>query len=569
MSDPMRGALWRRIKSSERIKIASYFLLFAFQIILFTAVFYFAYPVLEKKSVSWPQSLFFVVETVTTVGYGELPPFQNDITLFITIAMMITGIILIFMIIPLFLVPILSSLFKSTPPRRPPYDLEGHVIIVGYGELTQSLIESLSISSLPLLIVVEDPDLARVAARETAAHAFVMWGDYGENEVWVNAGVKHAHTIILTEDERTSAAIVLGIRGFVTARIIAVVDKLSSERYLRYAGAEYVLSAKHVTGKILARHATLTSHIDTIIEETISDGVPADLLKETGTRLRIVNLPILGGSYAAGKTLRELDLFGKFGFFTLLISRGGHFHLYPSDDDVIDTTTMLFLIGPVSRIEEMVKAVFMAPEGRKEIALIGGFGDVGLAVYNELTMLGIECIAIDKKKYGVSQVIGNAEDESILREARIEDARFYIVALNNDDLNIFTTLIARNLNPDIRILARANEPESVAKLYRAGADYVALLPSIGGQVIGGVVLSDIIHVILNLPDGQKVVRKRVRTSDGRTVSWLEKNARVTIVGIEGREQSIVRPSGEYQLSFGDGLIAIGHSSGLKRLIEFA
>jgi voltage-gated potassium channel len=143
------------------------------------------------------------------------------------------------------------------------------------------------------------------------------------------------------------------------------------------------------------------------------------------------------------------------------------------------------------------------------------------------------------------------------------------VALNNDDLNIFTTLIARNLNPDIRILARANEPESVAKLYRAGADYVALLPSIGGQVIGGVVLSDIIHVILNLPDGQKVVRKRVRTSDGRTVSWLEKNARVTIVGIEGREQSIVRPSGEYQLSFGDGLIAIGHSSGLKRLIEFA
>jgi Trk K+ transport system NAD-binding subunit len=230
---------------------------------------------------------------------------------------------------------------------------------------------------------------------------------------------------------------------------------------------------------------------------------------------------------------------------------------------------MLFLIGPVNRIEEMVRAAFIAPEERKEIALIGGFGDVGLSVYNELTNLGIECIAIDKKKYGVSQVIGNAEDESVLREARIEDARFYIVALNNDDLNIFTTLIARNLNPDIRILARANEPGSVAKLYRAGADYVALLPSIGGQVIGGVVLSDIIHVILNLPDGQKVVRKRVKTSDGQTVGWLEKKARVTIVGVECRERSIVKPSSEYQLSFGDGLIAIGHSSGLKRLIEFA
>jgi Trk K+ transport system NAD-binding subunit len=217
----------------------------------------------------------------------------------------------------------------------------------------------------------------------------------------------------------------------------------------------------------------------------------------------------------------------------------------------------------------MVRAIFMAPEERKEIALIGGFGDVGLSVYNELTNLGIKCIAIDKKKYGVSQVIGNAEDESVLREAHIEDAQFFIVALNNDDLNIFTTLIARNLNPDIRILARANEPATVAKLYRAGADYVALLPSIGGQVIGGVVLSDIIHVILNLPDGQKVVRKRVRASDGRTVSWLEKKAQVTIVGIEGRERSVVRPSGDHPLSLGDGLIAIGHPAGLKRLIEFA
>jgi K+/H+ antiporter YhaU regulatory subunit KhtT len=76
-------------------------------------------------------------------------------------------------------------------------------------------------------------------------------------------------------------------------------------------------------------------------------------------------------------------------------------------------------------------------------------------------------------------------------------------------------------------------------------------------------------VILNLPDGQKVVRKRVRASDGRTVSWLEKKAQVTIVGIEGRERSVVRPLGDYPLSLGDGLIAIGHAANLKRLIEFA
>jgi voltage-gated potassium channel len=569
MSDSRRGALWRLIHSSERFKITSYFLLFSAQIVAYTALFHYAYPVLENKTITWPESLFFVVETVTTVGYGDLLPFQNDVTLYITIVMMITGIILIFMIIPLLLVPILSSIFQSSPPRRPPHELRGHVIIVGYGELTRSLVESLSISRLPLLIVVEDQEVAKKAARETAAHAYVIWGDYGENEVWSNAGAKHAHTIILCEDERTSAAIILGMRGSVTGRIISVVDKLTYDRYLRYAGAEYVLSAKHVTGQILARHAALTSHVDTIVEETISDRFPAEHLPEAGIKLRIINLPIIQGSPAAGKSLRDLALFERYGFYTLLISRGGQFSLYPADDDVIDTTTMLFLIGPINHIEELVKAEFMPRGGQREIALIGGFGDVGLSAYHELSNLGIECIAIDRKNYGISQVIGNAEDESTLREAHIEEARFFIVALNDDDLNIFTTLIARDLNPGIRILARANEPESVAKLYRAGADYVALLPSIGGQVIGGVVLSDIVHVILNLPNGQKVVRKRVKRSDGRTVGWLEKKAHVTIVGIEGSMRSVVKPGPGDELAVGDGVIAIGYSPDLKRLIDIA
>jgi voltage-gated potassium channel len=394
----------------------------------------------------------------------------------------------------------------------------------------------------------------------------VIWGDYSEPRLWADAGIKHAHTIILSEDERTSAAIILGIRESVSGRIIAVVDKLSFDRYLRYAGANYVLSAKHMTGKILARHAALTSHIDTIVEETISDQYPGDLLPEARTKLRIINLPIVRGSRAIGKTLRNLALFEKYGFYTLLLSRGGHFRLYPEGDEVIDTSTMLFLIGQVGYIEELVKNEFMPHEDQKEIAIIGGFGDVGLSAYHELTNLGIGCIAIDQKKQDISQVIGNTEDEATLRQAQIDEADVFIVALNDDDLNIFTTLIARDLNPRIRILARANEPESVTKLYRAGADYVALLPSIGGQVIGGVVLSDFVHVILNLPNGQKVVRKRVMKSTSRTVGWIEHKSRVRIVGIEGVDRSVVKPDPQEPIPEGDAVIAIGFPADLKRLI---
>lgn len=567
MSDSRRGMLWKLFHTSRRAKIALFFFLFAVQIIAFTAIFHYAYPVLEKKPISWPNALLFILETVTTVGYGDLLPFTNELTILFAIIVMVTGILLIFMIIPLLLVPSLSAIFLSAPPKKLPHELHRHVVIIGYGELTKSLLESIRISDLPVLIVVSTPDTARIAGRESGAKAYVIWGDYGEPALWSNACIGNAHSVILCENERTNAAIILGIREMVSGTIIAVIDKLVLERYLKYAGADYVVSAKHVTGQIIARHAALTTHVDTIIEETINEKIPGEPVSEKHTRLRIINLPIIHGSKAEGKTLQELGLYERYGFFTLLLSRRGNFLLYPSSEERVDSTTMLFLVGHLSQVEEMVYKEFMPQVRERELALIGGFGDVGLSAYHELSSLGIECIAIDRKKHGVNQVVGNAEDEATLREAHIEDAKFFVVALNDDDLNIFTTLIARDLNPEIRILARANEPESVHKLYRAGADYVALLPTIGGQIIGGVVLSGIVRVILNLPDGQVIVRKKVRGSAGKTSGWLEKISGVRVVGIEGRLRSVVKPDPAEILMEGDVVIAVGNHTNLKTLIR--
>ena len=63
-------------------------------------------------------ALLFILETVTTVGYGNLLPFSNELTILFAIIVMITGILLIFMIIPLLLVPYLSAIFLSAPPKN-------------------------------------------------------------------------------------------------------------------------------------------------------------------------------------------------------------------------------------------------------------------------------------------------------------------------------------------------------------------------------------------------------------------------------------------------------------------
>jgi len=562
-----KGVVWQIIHTSAELRVFLYFLLFALQVIIFTTVFHYLYPIYESKPIDWPQSFLFVVETITTTGYGELLPFQSqEMIIFSTIVVM-TGVIMIFMVIPLLITPYLVAVLRSAPPRTPPHELFRHIIIIGYGELARSLIESLMISDKEILVVERDETKAREIARKNRKRAYVIWGSYDDPRTWENASVKNADTVIISEDERTTASVILGIRGMTTARIVAIVDKISFDRYLRYAGAEYVLSPKHATGRILARHAVLNPTGDTAPEIPGLDRLNINMQQHPEKELRLINIPVMPGCVAIGKSLQELSLFDRYGILVLFLWRGGTFIPHPQPDEIVDATSSLFLFGRAGAIASAVHDEFEIAGKARAHAVIAGFGDVGSAAYHEMLASGIPCTVVDSRKYDVNQVIGNAENEHVLKQAKIEDAQFCIVALNNDDVNIFTTLMARNLNPGIRILARANDPVSVDKLYRAGADYVALLPMIGGQTIGRIILADTVTILIDLPDGEMVVLKHVMTPHDFSVRHVSKRSGVRIIGIEAPDRLVVAPAEDDLLREGDAVIVVGNTEQLKKFIR--
>lgn len=555
------------LRNSPGAQITLYFLAFAMLIGLYTYIFHSLYPLLENNPISWVSSLLFVAESMTTVGYGELLPFSNDLTKLLAIQIMLSGVIMIFIVVPLLLAPFLTTLLAPTPPRRTPHPLKGHIVVIGYEELTRSLIESLTISDHDIVIIEQDKAVALEIAARFRRRAYVIWGDYTDPATWLQAHIPHASFIVICKDERITANIVLGIREMAQGKILAVVDKLSFDRYLRYAGAEYVLSPKHATGRILARHAVLNPSGDASLDIPGIDRMSINLSDHMERELRLINIPVVAGCRAAGKTIQELDLFKRYGVLVLFIWKSGTFNPDPQGSDLVDNTTSLFLFGSADAVAAAIKEEFDAGGQAEALAVVAGFGDVGAAAYHELQSAGISCIVVDAKGHGVSEVVGNAENEEVLKQAKIGEAQFCIVALNNDDVNIFTTLMARNLNPNIRILARANEPASVDKLYRAGADYVALLPTIGGQIIARILLSDTVTIILDLPDGEKVVMKHVMTPSLPSVGWLMRKSGVRIVGIEAADRSIVAPSDDETLREGDAVIAVGKTEQLKRLIH--
>lgn len=91
---------------------------------------------------------------------------------------------------------------------------------------------------------------------------------------------------------------------------------------------------------------------------------------------------------------------------------------------------------------------------------------------------------------GVEVLTGDPTDEKVLHTAAVESARGVVVSGDDDARNVLAVLAAKEVNPDVRVVATANEQKHVTKLESVGTDEVINPLSIGGRLLGRTVLSD-------------------------------------------------------------------------------
>ena len=126
-------------------------------------------------------------------------------------------------------------------------------------------------------------------------------------------------------------------------------------------------------------------------------------------------------------------------------------------------------------------------------AIVCGWGRVGRAVGGYLAGQGAQVVVVDLDPERVAErpypaLIGDVTDDDVLRKAGIMRARALVAAINTDAENVYVTLSARALRPDLVIVARARTEESEPKLLRAGATRVVNPQRIGGQRIAAAAL---------------------------------------------------------------------------------
>lgn len=112
--------------------------------------------------------------------------------------------------------------------------------------------------------------------------------------------------------------------------------------------------------------------------------------------------------------------------------------------------------------------------------IVCAYGRVGRAVARELRAMGVPFIVIDPLEDlrtrldadGILYMIEDPSLEPVLRRAGVDRARGLVCAVDSDATNVYITLMARSMNADLFIVARASEPGSPERLERAGADRV-------------------------------------------------------------------------------------------------
>jgi voltage-gated potassium channel len=163
-------------------------------------------------------------------------------------------------------------------------------------------------------------------------------------------------------------------------------------------------------------------------------------------------------------------------------------------------------------------------------------------------------------------VVGDATDDEVLRAAGIERALGLCVSTSVDKDNLLVTMTARMLRPDLRIVARCNEPRAVQKLQRAGADAVVSPNVIGGlRLVSELVRPDAVSFLdTMLRDKEKRLRiEEVTLRDGsaavgRTVGALRRDPIAGLLIIAVRETRSDRwtfnPNDEFRLEAGLAIV---------------
>jgi voltage-gated potassium channel len=202
---------------------------------------------------TWTDAFYYIVVTGTTVGYGDATPTSQTTKLF-TLSIIVTSTAAFGAVFGSLLVPALESRITSAFGNMTASELtllEDHVLVLGYGDLTEPLLDQLAVDAD---VVVVTPD-AEMASSLRSRDISVLTADPTDEAALRDARIEAARGVVAaSDDDAQNALAVLAVRQTnADVRVVAAANDPRHVDKLRGVGADDVVSPAVLGGRLLGQ----------------------------------------------------------------------------------------------------------------------------------------------------------------------------------------------------------------------------------------------------------------------------------------------------------------------------
>jgi voltage-gated potassium channel len=218
--------------------------------------------------------------------------------------------------------------------------------------------------------------------------------------------------------------------------------------------------------------------------------------------------------------------------------------------------------------------------------IICGYGRVGRRVAAEFREAGERFVVLDFSDEAIEAareandlfVQGTGTEDEDLRAAGLDRARGLVASSDSDSDNLYITLSARSVRPNLLIVARASDADAAKKLQLAGADRVVQPYSTAGKEMAKLVLRPQVAAFLDIVStsgGPELLFEEIEVKDtcdraGKSIRELrvrEVTGAMIVALRKGDGTFDTTPTPDASLDVGDVMIAAGTPEELQLLEE--
>ncbi|MCU0498840.1 MAG: NAD-binding protein [Anaerolineae bacterium] len=427
-----------------------------------------------------------------------------------------------------------------------------HIIVMGAGHVGMGVIEQLTQMGFEV-VLIDHALTPELDAQLSEMRVPAIIGDGRSPNVLEKAGLQYAQGFIAcTSDDYVNLEVTMTIREInPKIRVVARVWDERLARHIReflYADA---FSSASLAAPVFAGYAVGIELTQTLFVN--------------GKAYSTIKLTVEPGSFMDGCTIEQMQ--DNYHVDVVLHERNGHIDPHPDGAIPLKHGDTLVFFASQNRIFDVV-AQSRPPNRQRNHIIVLGAGHVGTGVVTYLSKLGFPAVMIEQDvtpelraelaNLEVTLIEGDGRQPLILEAADIESAQAFIACTSNDNINLEVIMAVREVNKDLRVIARMWDDRFVRHARTFLKSYVLSSSVLTSPVFAGYGAGfEASHTLLIKDKEYSVIKLIIQPGsfmDGCTVDEMQNKYTLDIVLHMEAKSAKVHPDGATRLKAGDTIV---------------